>query len=115
MQPAASEEPNEWVPLTRRGATVLTPDPPALKKPILSKEQIGSSNAEKRRQAKKNTAKKASETEDAKKNAAVSQPVQVPSAYTPAAPATRSLLRQMTDPIQGKTADANAGTPDKQD
>ncbi|MBR5425601.1 MAG: ATP-binding protein [Clostridiales bacterium] len=115
MQPAASEEPNEWVPLTRRGATVLTPDPPALKKPILSKEQIGSSNAEKRRQAKKNTAKKASETEDAKKNAAVSQPVQVPSAYTPAAPATRSLLRQMTDPIQGRTADANAGTPDKQD
>ena len=55
------------------------------------------------------------ELEDAKKNAAVSQPVQVPSAYTPAAPATRSLLRQMTDPIQGKTADANAGTPDKQD
>ena len=110
-----AEEPAEWVPLNRRGAPVLMPDPPALKKPILSKEQIGSSNAEKRRQAKKSTAKKASAADEAKKTAAAAKPEPAPSAYTSAPPATRSLLRQMTDPVPGKTADTSAGVPDKQD
>jgi hypothetical protein len=114
MPVQATEEPSEWVPLTRRAAPVLMPDPPALKKPILSKEQIGSSNAEKRRQAKKSTAKKAGAADEAKK-AAATQPAQTPSANTSAPPATRSLLRQMTDPVPGKTADTSAGVPDKQD
>ena len=116
-QPAAiRQEPGEWVPLTKRGATVLMPDPPALKRPILSKEQIGSQNAEKRRQAKKNTAKKTAA--GTRENSVPAQAVEKPSpsaSYTPAPPATRSLLRQMTDPMAGKTSDRTQGAPEKQD
>lgn len=113
---AIRQEPGEWVPLTKRGATVLMPDPPALKHPILSKEQIGSQNAEKRRQAKKNTAKKTAA--GARETSVPAQAAEKPSpsaSYTPAPPATRSLLRQMTDPMAGKTSDRTPGAPEKQD
>lgn len=90
------EEESTWVPLTSRGATVLVPDPPALKKPILSKMQIGAQNAEKRRQSKKGTAKKTKAVSEEEKVNVVATPP-TPSSGTP--PATRSLLRQMTDPV----------------
>ncbi|MBR3033546.1 MAG: ATP-binding protein [Clostridiales bacterium] len=111
-----SEEPGTWVPLASRGATVLTPDPPALKHPIYSKEKIGSQNAERRRQARKNTAKK-THAEDVESRVAPApvEPVKTPVSYTPAPPATRSLLRQMTDPVPGKAVDTASGMPDKQD
>ncbi|MBP5417358.1 MAG: ATP-binding protein [Clostridiales bacterium] len=111
------EEPGGWVPLASRGATVLTPDPPALKHPIYTKESIGSQNAEKRRQARKSAAKKtaAGKEENRVAPAVPANPAQTPASYTPAQPATRSLLRQMTDPVPGKNTDPAAGTPDKQD
>ena len=111
------EEPGGWVPLTSRGATVLTPDPPALKHPIYTKESIGSQNAEKRRQARKSAAKKnPSGKEESRVTPDVpTGPAQTPASYTPAQPATRSLLRQMTDPVPGKNTEPAAGTPDKQD
>ena len=111
------DEPGGWVPLASRGATVLTPDPPALKHPIYAKEMIGSQNAEKRRQARRSAAKKAAsgkeETRVAPKTPA--SPAQMPASYTPAQPATRSLLRQMTDPVPGKNTEPASGVPDKQD
>jgi len=91
-----AEEESTWVPLTSRGTTVLVPDPPALKKPILSKMQIGAQNAEKRRQSKKGTAKKTKAVSEEEKVNVVATPP-TPSSGTP--PATRSLLRQMTDPV----------------
>lgn len=111
------EEPGGWVPLTSRGATVLTPDPPALKHPIYTKESIGSQNAEKRRQARKSAAKKnTSGKEESRVTPDVpTGPAQTPASYTPAQPATRSLLRQMTDPVPGKNTEPAQGAPDKQD
>ena len=108
-------KPEEWVSLSKRGATVLKPDAPALKHPILSKETIGSQNAEKRRQARKNTLKKTKEEAVPDPIPEVRTPTlpkmpEPPSpANTAAAPATRSLLRQMTDPIPGKTAETKTG------
>ena len=108
-------KPEEWVSLSKRGATVLTPDPPHLKHPILSKETIGSQNAEKRRQARKNTAKKAREQTvpdplpDVRTPALPKMPEPPSPANPPAAPATRSLLRQMTDPVPGKSAETKTG------
>ncbi|MBO4651348.1 MAG: hypothetical protein J5653_09170 [Clostridiales bacterium] len=108
-------KPEEWVSLSKRGATVLKPDAPALKHPILSKETIGSQNAEKRRQARKNTLKKTKEEAvpdpipEVRTPALPKMPEPPSPANTAAAPATRSLLRQMTDPIPGKTAETKTG------
>ena len=108
-------KPEEWVSLSKRGATVLKPDAPALKHPILSKETIGSQNAEKRRQARKNTLKKTKEEAvpdpipEVRTPALPKMPEPPSPANTAATPATRSLLRQMTDPIPGKTAETKTG------
>lgn len=108
-------KPEEWVSLSKRGATVLKPDAPALKRPILSKETIGSQNAEKRRQARKNTSKKSREEAipdpipEVRTPALPKMPEPPAPANTAAAPATRSLLRQMTDPLPGKTAETKTG------
>ena len=59
--------------------------------------QIGAQNAEKRRQSKKGTAKKTKAVSEEEKVNVVATPP-TPSSGTP--PATRSLLRQMTDPVQ---------------
>lgn len=58
-----AEEAEELVPLAKRETNILVPDPPVLKKPILSKEVIGSQNAENRRKSRAKTiaAKKASQ------------------------------------------------------
>ena len=107
-------KPEEWVSLSKRGATVLKPDAPALKRPILSKETIGSQNAEKRRQARKNTVKKTREEAVPEPLPEVRTPAlpkmpEPPSPANNAAPATRSLLRQVTDPVPGKSADTKTG------
>ncbi|MBR5039976.1 MAG: hypothetical protein IKX68_02565 [Clostridiales bacterium] len=107
-------KPEEWVSLSKRGATVLKPDAPALKRPILSKETIGSQNAEKRRQARKNTVKKTREEAVPEPLPEVRTPAlpmmpEPPSPANTAAPATRSLLRQVTDPVPGKSADTKTG------
>ena len=107
-------KPEEWVSLSKRGATVLKPDAPALKRPILSKETIGSQNAEKRRQARKNTVKKTREEAVPEPLPEVRTPAlpKMPEPLSPAnnaAPATRSLLRQVTDPVPGKSADTKTG------
>ena len=107
-------KPEEWVSLSKRGATVLKPDAPALKRPILSKETIGSQNAEKRRQARKNTVKKTREEAVPEPLPEVRTPAlpkmpEPPSPANTAAPATRSLLRQVTDPAPGKSADTKTG------
>ena len=107
-------KPEEWVSLSKRGATVLKPDAPALKRPILSKETIGSQNAEKRRQARKNTVKKTREEAVPEPLPEVRTPAlpKMPEPPSPAnnvAPATRSLLRQVTDPVPGKSADTKTG------
>ena len=113
--PVNAAKPEEWVSLSKRGATVLKPDAPALKHPILSKETIGSQNAEKRRQARKNTMKKAKEEAvpdpqpEVRTPALPKMPEPPSPANTQAAPATRSLLRQVTDPVPGKSADTKTG------
>ena len=81
---------------------MLVPDPPVLKRPLLSKDQIGMQNAQNRRHA------------GAKKNAAKKEPVSVKKeepkeeAKASAVPATRSLLRQLTDPSHGKNTDKDS-------
>ena len=113
--PVNAAKPEEWVSLSKRGATVLKPDAPALKHPILSKETIGSQNAEKRRQARKNTMKKAKEEAvpdpqpEVRTPALPKMPEPPSPANTQTAPATRSLLRQVTDPVPGKSADTKTG------
>ena len=113
--PVNAAKPEEWVSLSKRGATVLKPDAPALKHPILSKETIGSQNAEKRRQARKNTMKKAKEEvvpdpqPEVRTPALPKMPEPPSPANTQTAPATRSLLRQVTDPVPGKSADTKTG------
>ena len=105
VKPSAQETADgagEWVPLTKHGGTVLVPDPPALKHPILSKDQVGQQNAEKRRQAKtkKSTGKKPAASKEQEAETSVPDtPVVAPSA-------TRSMLRQMTDPPAKKSSGA---------
>lgn len=88
------EEAVEWVSLQTRGANVLVPDPPHLSKPILSKETIGSQNAEKRRQSRmKHIAdKKKTEIAKSEPDVAVSQ--------------SRSLLRQVTESTVERSNDS---------
>ena len=88
-------EAEEWVSLQKRGTKMLVPDPPQLRKPILSKETIGSQNAEKRRQSR-------AKTMAAKKgHVEVPQPEPV----EPVVP-SRSLLRQVTEPAKDKNTDS---------
>ena len=88
-------EAEEWVSLQKRGTKMLVPDPPQLRKPILSKETIGSQNAEKRRQSR------------AKTMAAKKGHVEVPKPepVEPVVP-SRSLLRQVTEPAKDKNTDS---------
>lgn len=88
-------EAEEWVSLQKRGAKMLVPDPPHLRKPILSKEAIGSQNAEKRRQSRARTM--------AEKKGQVEVPKQEP--VEPVVP-SRSLLRQVTEPAKDKNTDS---------
>lgn len=88
-------EAEEWVSLQKRGARMLVPDPPHLRKPILSKEAIGSQNAEKRRQSRARTM--------AEKKGQVEVPKQEP--VEPVVP-SRSLLRQVTEPAKDKNTDS---------
>lgn len=84
----------EWVSLQQRGATKLNPDPPHLAKPFLSKETIGSQNAEKRRQSRsKHMAEKKKKEEAARVEAAAPQVT------------SRSLLRQVTEPTSDRNSD----------
>ena len=88
-------EAEEWVSLQKRGAKMLVPDPPHLRKPILSKEAIGSQNAEKRRQSRAKTM--------AEKKGQVEVPK--PEPVEPVVP-SRSLLRQVTEPAKDKNTDS---------
>ncbi len=100
------EEPAEsgqWVTLSSRETKVLVPDPPVLKKPILSKDQVGLQNAQTRKQAKtkKTAAKRAVSKDKTEKKPAVGEKSEV----SPAPPVSRSLLRQVTETSLGKNAE----------
>ena len=101
-QSAPSVQAEELVSLSSQKAKMLVPDPPVLKRPLLSKDQIGMQNAQNRRHA------------GAKKNAAKKEPVSVKKeepkeeAKASAVPAARSLLRQLTDPSHGKNTDKDS-------
>ncbi|MBR5975564.1 MAG: hypothetical protein IK020_10340 [Clostridiales bacterium] len=103
-QPVESPEASQWVALSRREPKMLVPDPPVLKHPILSKDQVGLQNAQTKKQTRtrKTTAKK----EAVAKTVPAKQPdAPKPEASSDPPPASRSLLRQVTETSLGKNAD----------